>query len=192
MTQHQEACVVNEEVVQLGQRCLTGDRGALREFVQLYQQQVFSLCFRMLGHREDAEDIAQDSLMRAIRYLSSWDSAQPLTPWVMKIAANRCRTAMGKRAKLPKLAQIEHLQQNQPEKDTTLAEELQLAMEVLQEHQKTCFILFYQQEFSIAEISEIMETPSGTIKTWLHRSRKLLAQRLKERGIDPGPPTAET
>ncbi|SFI77828.1 RNA polymerase sigma factor [Planctomicrobium piriforme] len=171
--------------MELARRCLAGDAAALREFVQAYQQQVFALCYRMLGHRQDAEDTAQDSLVRALKYLRTWDSTQPLTPWVMKIAANRCRTAMGKRARLPVSTEVDYRASTANDDRFALGEELQLALEVLQEQQRTCFVLFYQQELSIAEIGEIMQTPAGTIKTWLHRSRKLLAQRLRERGLAP-------
>lgn len=174
--------------MELAQRCLAGDQHALREFVELFQQQVFALCFRMLGHRQDAEDTAQESLARAIRYLKSWDSAQPLRPWVLKIAANRCRTALSMRAKRPLHFEVTPDQSVQTtEHQLGLAEELQQALEVLNEQQRECFILFYQQELSIQEISELMNVPGGTIKTWLHRSRKRLAQHLLQRGIDPTP-----
>ncbi|WP_437194169.1 RNA polymerase sigma factor [Planctomicrobium sp. SH527] len=174
-----------EELLFLAERCLRGDGDALREFVQLYQQQIFSLCFKMLGHREDAEDVAQESLVRALKYLGSWDSSQPLTPWVMKIAANRCRTAMTKRAKHPVSGEFDDVVKISQVDNAGLAEELQLALDVLQEHQRMCFVLFYEQELGISEIAVIMDAPEGTIKTWLHRSRKLMAQRLRERGMAP-------
>ncbi len=173
--------------MQLAKRCLAGEADALRAFVQIYQQQVFALCFRMLGHRQDAEDTAQDSLLRAVKYLDSWDISQPLTPWVMKIAANRCRTVLSKRAKRPTLANLDQVSHTSPQEGNLLGEELQLALNILQDHHRTCFVLFYQQEMSIIEISEFMQVPAGTIKTWLHRSRKLLAERLRDRGLDPNP-----
>merc|ERR1712014_30653 len=101
MGQNEGSRFVPEEHVELAQRCLDGDQSALREFVESFQQQVFALCLKMLRHRQDAEDTAQESLLRAVRYLKSWDPNQPLTPWVLKIAANRCRTALGKRNRTP-------------------------------------------------------------------------------------------
>lgn len=172
--------------MELTQRCLAGEQSALREFVELFQHQVFALCFRMLGHRQDAEDTTQESLARAVRYLKSWDSTQPLRPWVLKIASNRCRTALGKRAKQPKQQEVTPDRSvDQVEPQLGLAEELQLALEALQGPQRECFILFYQQELSIQEISETLDVPVGTIKTWLHRSRKKLAQHLLQRGFQP-------
>ena len=170
--------------MELAQRCLAGDQMALREFVALFQGQVFSLCFRMLGHRQDAEDTTQESLIRAVRYLKSWDPAQPLRPWVLKIAANRCRTALGKRARTPIPVKeiIENGETTTPQ--LGLAEELTLALATLKEQHRQCFVLFYEQELSIQEVAEIMDVPDGTIKTWLHRSRKELAEALKRRGFE--------
>ncbi|WP_417847960.1 RNA polymerase sigma factor [Thalassoglobus sp.] len=177
---------MSEEPVDLAQRCLAGDQNALREFVEVFQQQVFGLCFRMLGHRQDAEDTAQESLARAVKYLKSWDSTQPLRPWVLKIAANRCRTALGKRARLPKtVGESNDFGAESEFPQLGLAEELNQALDVLKDEHRECFVMFYQQELSIQEISAVLEIKEGTIKTWLHRSRKLLAEHLMKRGIEP-------
>ena len=163
-----------------------GDAGALHEFVKVYHPPVFALCFRMLRHHQDAEDTTQESLVRALRYLGSWDSSQPLTPWVMKIAANRCRTNLGKRTRRPATSEAVRELASSPAVDhASLAEELQLALNVLAEHQRQCFCLFYERQLSVSEIAEAMDVPEGTVKTWLHRGRKQLAQRLQERGITP-------
>ncbi len=180
------AGMVVEKTVQLIERCLAKDQDALREFVALFQQRVFALCFRMLGHRQDAEDTAQDALLRAVKYLKSWDASQPLDPWVLKIASNRCRTALAKRYKRPHL--VESLPEKSVESQTHnigLADELQLALMILKEEHRTCFVMFYQQELSVQEIAELMELPIGTIKTWLHRSRNQLAEHLKNRNVTP-------
>lgn len=170
--------------MELTQRCLAGDTVALREFVEMFERQVFALCLRMLNHRQDAEDAAQESLLRAVKYLDRWDDTKPLAPWVLKIAANRCRTALEKRSRTPapSLA-AEQVSQRATSRPLDLGEELQLALRELHAAQRNCFELFYDQELSIAEISDIMDVPSGTIKTWLHRSRKQLAEYLRGRGV---------
>jgi RNA polymerase sigma-70 factor (ECF subfamily) len=140
----------------------------------------------MLRHRQDAEDTAQESLLRAVKYLGSWDATQPLAPWVLKIAANRCRTALGRRGRTPQPSDaVIDLASRNVAPPLGLGEELELALDVLNENHRTCFVLFYQQSLNIAEIAGIMEVPDGTVKTWLHRSRKQLAQRLRERGVVP-------
>lgn len=177
---------MSDDSGELVQRCLAGDEEALREFVARFQQRVFALCLKMLRHRQDAEDAAQESLVRAVRYLSSWDSSRPLAPWVLMIAANRCRSALAARARRPVPARslpdtVEPAETGR----TDLREELEQAFGTLKEKQRTCFLLYYQQELSVSEVAEAMDVPEGTVKTWLHRSRNELAAMLANRGVTP-------
>lgn len=171
----------------LVQRCLSGDAGGKRAFVEEFQQMVFGLCFRMLHHREDAEDIAQEVFIRIFRSLHTWDSTRPLKPWILTITANRCRTALEKRSRKPfSTDSLDHIADNKDQGDSKLIhEELQLGLDRLRPEYKECFVLFYLQELSCEEISQIMNAPVGTIKTWLHRARKTMAEHLKRRGILP-------
>lgn len=169
----------------LAERCLSGDQTAIRQFVERFQGMVFAVCLRQLGHREDAEDVAQQTLVRAVRHLRHWDPQRPLSPWVLTIAINRCRThASQKRLRTHSFdaapdAPIRDSRRATPD----LAEELQIALEGIREEYRTCFILFHQQELSVSEVAEIMNCPEGTVKTWLHRARRELAQHLIERGV---------
>lgn len=171
----------------LVRRCLAGDEAGVRELVERYQGVVFGLCYRMLGQREDAEDVSQDSFLRAIRGLKGWDPARPLKPWLLTIAANRCRTFLERRSRSAVTANstIAQLAEAAPPQQADLAEELQIALEKLREEYRTCFILFHQQELSCARIGEILGCPQGTVKTWLHRARKELAESLQRRGVVP-------
>ncbi|MCA9076827.1 MAG: RNA polymerase sigma factor [Planctomycetaceae bacterium] len=187
----------HEAPVELVNRCLEGDESAWREFVDRYERSVFGLCLRMLGHRQDAEDIAQDSLVRAIRNLHTWDHTRSIMPWLMTITANRCRTAIQRRRKGPTATDFPIEPTGEHPVDTDdIAEEVSLALQCLRDEYRECFILFYQQELGCAEISEIMECPVGTVKTWLHRARHELAEHLSRRGISadrftPSPVTGE-
>lgn len=171
--------------LRLAERCKLGEEAALREFLDLFQGAVFGLCFRLLGHREDAEDMTQETLVRAIRYLPQWDSNRPLKPWVLAIAVNRCRTWMSRRKRQAVLVEEIESLPAQPQRVSTadLSEELNQALAELREEYRTCFVLFHLQEQSCLEIAELMACPEGTIKTWLHRARKELAERLKRRGV---------
>lgn len=170
----------------LVKQCLSGDEFSMRALVERFQGMVFGLCFRMLGHREDAEDVAQDVFHRVFRSLHRWDSSRPLKPWLLTIAANRCRTALQMRTRRPRETEfIELVEDVGIETTGDLAEELQAALEKVREQYRLCFILFYQQELSCSEIGNILGCPQGTVKTWLHRARRDLAQHLKRRGFGP-------
>ena len=167
--------------------CLNEDVSALRAFVNRFQGMVFGLCFRILGHREDAEDIAQEVFLRIFRSLHRWDSDRPLKPWILQIAVNRCRTELAKRTRRPTQSGIveESLSCPNRRQDFEMAEELQRALDGLREDYRTCFVLFYQQELSCAEIAETLDCPEGTVKTWLRRARRELVDELRRRGITP-------
>ena len=62
------------------------------DLVNRFRGQVFGLCYRMLGQRQDAEDAAQETFVRVLKNLHRWDPARPFEPWLLTIAGNRCRT----------------------------------------------------------------------------------------------------
>lgn len=171
--------------VELVRSCLAGDERGWGAFIERFQQPVFGLCLRMLRHRQDAEDVAQESLVRAVRNLHRWDQERPLLPWLMTITANRCRTALQRRIRRPLATDFEiEPPANSPEPGVgAISEEVDLAVNELRDEYRECFVLFYQSELGCAEISEVMGCPVGTVKTWLHRARNEVADRLRRRGL---------
>ncbi len=174
--------------LQVVRGCLTGDGESLRSFVRRFRSSVYGLCFKILRHHEDAEDVVQETFLRAIRNLHQWDQRRPLRPWLLTIAANRCRTALAKRSR-----SLVHCKQettdaaagNNATVDATcdLADELEHCLRQLKPNLRECFLLFYREQLSCAEVAERMQCPEGTIKTWLHRARHQLSSTLKQRGV---------
>jgi RNA polymerase sigma factor (sigma-70 family) len=166
-----------------------GDPQATRLLVERYQGIVFGLCRRMLNHRHDAEDVTQETFLRALRAIFGFDSARPLRPWLLEIAANRCRTALALRARRPRLAPVATVQDRVDPRPGLadpdgLAGELQQAVDRLRPEYRTVFLLYHEQNLSYEEIAQSLDRPVGTIKTWLHRARAELAERLARRGME--------
>ena len=176
---------------ELVRRCASGEVGAMRELVQRFQDDVFGISVRMLRNAHDAEDVSQEVFLRVFRSLHRWDRERPLRPWVLTIAVNRCRTALSKRSKLPEL--VDYLQESAaavPDTDgNELTVEIRAAVEELRPDYREVFVLFHERGQSYEEISEVIDRPVGTIKTWLHRARAELLDRLKRRGFVPPEPT---
>lgn len=174
-----------DDVTELVRRSLLGEQAAMTELVDQFRGQVFGLCYRMLGHRQDAEDIAQESFVRALRSLAQWDSRREFRPWLLAIAANRCRTLLAARRKVPKpSSEVEELPDERSlHEDRHLGEEVALALAKLREEYRQAFVLFHQQQLNYAEIAEVLDCPVGTVKTWVHRARRELADHLRRRGI---------
>ncbi|MFN9373872.1 MAG: RNA polymerase sigma factor [Planctomycetaceae bacterium] len=168
------------------ERCLAGDSGAVREFVARFQGLILGVSQRILAHRQDAEDVAQETLVRALRSLSRFDQQRPLQPWILRIAVNRCRTALSLRRNRELGTElVHHVADRPPSSDQELAEELELALGHLREQYRISFVLYHHQQLSLPEIAQICNCPVGTVKTWLHRARRQLAVRLAERGLGP-------
>ena len=88
---------MSESNALLAERFRQQDETAFAQLVGRHHSLVFSVCLRILGHRQDAEDATQETFSRVARYLHRWDSKRPLEPWLIAIAGNRCRTFLAKK-----------------------------------------------------------------------------------------------
>jgi RNA polymerase sigma-70 factor (ECF subfamily) len=175
-----------DEIRELLESCRRGDQQAIAQLVQRFRDLVFGLCFRMLGHRQDAEDMAQESFVRAIRNLDRWDATREFRPWLLAIAGNRCRTLLALRARRPAtIAEVDHVPDRSPDPQgaRNLVEEVELGLQMLRGEYRQAFLLFHDQHLSYAEIAEVLDCPVGTAKTWVHRARRELAERLRRREV---------
>jgi len=177
---------LSDNLRQLVQQCIAGDQSSMRQLVDRFKGQVFGLCYRMLGQREDAEDAAQESFIRVLKNLHRWDPNRDFEPWLLAIAGNRCRTALAKRCRRPTSQPLaDQLPDRSPDFQVArnLAEEVHLALQKLRAEYRQAFVLFSDHEMGYAEIAETMDCPVGTVKTWVHRARRELIGLLRERGV---------
>ena len=181
------------EEAALVRRCLRGDAEAVRTLVERFQSEVFGLCVRLLNHRHDAEDVTQEVFVRVFRSLRRWDASRPLRPWIMGITVNRCRTCLAQRARRPDV--VPYLQETAagpPDDDAAeLLREIRAAVGVLRPEYRSVFVLFHEQGQPYDEIAAALGRPVGTIKTWLHRARLEMLDRLRRRGMVAELPLSE-
>lgn len=175
-----------DEVRDLVRGCLAGDQMAMLALVERYQGQVFGLCYRMLGQRQDAEDMAQETFARALKSIAQWDAGREFLPWLLAIAGNRCRSHLAQRMRRPASTPlVEQLPDHRPDDEPArhLAEELRRALARLRSEYRQAFLLFHQQQLSYAEIGAALDCPLGTVKTWVHRARREVIEALRHRGV---------
>jgi RNA polymerase sigma-70 factor (ECF subfamily) len=163
-----------------------GETEAFGEMVRRYQVSVYNVCLRMMGERLDAEDLAQESFVRAYQRLESYDEDRPFGPWVRTLAANLCLNQLKRnrplqvpldderdRAARPGRASPErHLEAQEAARD------VRRAIHELPPHYRVVIELRHFQELSYAEIAAALDLPLSDVKSHLYRARKTLAQRL--------------
>jgi RNA polymerase sigma-70 factor (ECF subfamily) len=153
--------------------------------VDRFQASVFSLCVRLLSHRHDAEDVTQEVFLRVFRSLRRWDASRPLKPWIMGITVNRCRTWLVQRARRPE--PVDYLQDcvtaPAPDDAAELLQEIRSALDHLRPEFREVFVLYHEHGQCYEDIADALGCPIGTVKTWLHRARLEVLQRLRQRGM---------
>jgi RNA polymerase sigma-70 factor (ECF subfamily) len=176
---------VSADDAALVRRCLRGDAEAVRSLVEQFQAEVFGLSVRMLRHRHDAEDVTQEVFLRIFRSLRRWDSTRPLRPWILGIAVNRCRTWLSQRTRRPET--VDYLQETAagpPADDAAeLAAEIAAGVAELRPDYRAVFVMYHEQGLPYEEIADALDCPVGTVKTWLHRARTEVMERLRRRGM---------
>jgi RNA polymerase sigma-70 factor (ECF subfamily) len=178
-------------------RALEGDESAYSELLERFKRPVFSLIYRMIGDREQAEDLAQESFVKAFNNLDSYNPNYRFSSWLFKIANNHAIDHL-RRARLstvsihgsPHAASSEREEQTRivleapdesPEQEflaLELGSEIEQAIAKLRPDYRTAVILRHIESRPYEEIAEIMEVPIGTVKTFLHRARAELREAL--------------
>ncbi len=178
---------MQQETPELVDLALVGDQQAMVQLVDRFRNRVFGLCLRMLGQRQDAEDAAQETFIRMLRSLARWDSSREFEPWLLAIAANRCRTVLAHRhRRLPQAMLHEELLEDRSpnwQDAEQLEEEVSRALEQIRAEDRQAFLLFHEQGLAYAQIASLLGRPVGTVKTWIHRARRELVARLVEREV---------
>jgi RNA polymerase sigma-70 factor (ECF subfamily) len=169
----------------LVRRCLQGDAAATRQLIEKFQGDVYGLCVRLLHDKHEAEDASQEAFIRVFRHLRRWDASRPLRPWIMSIAVNRCRTMLSRRVRQPDTVDYLHETAAAKLDDDAgeLIQEIRTAVDSLRPEYRTVFILFHERHLPYEEVAEAIERPVGTVKTWLHRARMEVLERLRKRGM---------
>lgn len=178
------------ELEDLIRRCQKGDKLALEALIRRYQTYVFRLCCLVMRNEQDAEDMAQETFLRACRALPRYQRREgsSFEAWLYRIAVNCCRSRMRRKwyQVLPwpdPAPQLMAEPEEQPERKAQQSEwrtEMLDAIDALGEKHRVVVILRYYAGMSNEEIAETMGLPSGTVRSRLHTARERLRQVLEE------------
>jgi RNA polymerase sigma-70 factor (ECF subfamily) len=172
------------ELIRLGRR-----DGAFEELLRRYEGKVYRLCCALLRDHTQAEDAAQDSLVRVWKALDRYDGRASLSSWIYAITRNRCLTALERRRKLdsgdePGEAPEAALAAAAAPPWDGRAQQLRALVEGMPEHLRRVLLLYYYEDRSVREVALMLGCSEGTVKTTLFRARATLTEMLKRRGWD--------
>ena len=162
------------------QRAANGDAAAWEPLILAHQQAVFRLAYLLLGDPDDAEDVAQETFLRAWDHLKRFDSARPIRPWLLSIAANlsrnRRRSAGRYLAALTRAFRSEPASANIEEKSAQHmdANDLWKAVQNLSAADQQIVYLRYFLDLSVSETAEVLQVAEGTVKSRLSRALEKL------------------
>jgi len=178
------------DVVALAQQ---GRDSAFRELIRRYERPIFSLIYRMVRDRELAEDLSQETFIKALNAIESYRPEFKFSSWIFKIANNAAIDHLRRReldtlsldgsphAETPEAMQATALQigaRQESPLDTVEAKELGSEIEAaigrLRPEYRSCILLRHVEGRAYEEIAEILDLPLGTVKTYIHRARNEL------------------
>jgi len=163
-------------------RCQRGDKAALEDLVRTWEKRLLYFIRRLVDEEQDAWDILQQTWLRVLSGISAVREPASLGPWLYRVA----RTAAFNHGQV-QATYRRHLKTYQPPvsadeppggDDFANAEALHRGLVELPAPQREVLTLFFLEDFSIDEVAQILDVPSGTVKSRLHYAKKALRDLL--------------
>jgi len=162
-----------------------GNEAAFDELYNRYAEQLYRFFYKMLYQDEElAADFCQTLFMKVFDKADSFNPTLKFSTWLYSIASNMCKNEYRRHSRSkPMIYLAGKPKKSDPKAPQNIDKEifnthLQSAINKLDEKHRFCFILRYQEEKTIAEISEVLGIPQGTVKSRLHNTLKRLAEQL--------------
>jgi RNA polymerase sigma-70 factor (ECF subfamily) len=177
-------------------QALAGSQSAFEQIVVRYQRPVISLIARMTGDRALAEDLAQETFVKAFRNLAAFDTTRRLSSWLFRIAHNTAIDAMRRSSAPPESIEAKHPASAVPHEPAAppgpdpverreLGRALDAALRELRSDQRAAIVLRYEHGLAFSEIGAVLGIPEVTARSHVHRARKELARLLTASGWAP-------
>ena len=169
-------------------RCRTGDIRAFEELYHKHKARLYSYAYRFHGNTQDAEDSVQDAFIAMYRKIGSFREEAMLSTWLFRIISNTCISRKRQRRRNEEsndfLNDFHHPAHDHAHGDAALHDILEKEIARLPDMQRAVFLLFANQGFKHEEIAGILSIGLGTSKSYYHRAKETLKDRLLHRGIN--------
>lgn len=167
----------------LARQAREGSSAAFGTLVHRYHARVFAFLLTLTRHRQDAEDLTQDTFVRAWNKIHRYDPALPLLPWLFTIARRQSIAALRKARPLPPELPFPA----EPEPASPALELWAIAKRRLMPDAYSALWLHYREDLPLKEVGSVLGKREGAVKVLLHRARKTLADSLRAKTPPPLP-----
>lgn len=152
----------------------------LIDYIVTYKEKHYRIAYSYVKNKEDALDIVQDTIVKALKYEHTLHEPAYLNTWFIKILINNCKTYLQKQNRYIDVEDeiIESL--DPPHMDTYRSFELEEALDKLSYTEKTIILLRYFEQLELKEVAKIMDKNLSTVKSTLYRALKKLKVQLEE------------
>ena len=170
-------------------KILEGDTNAFAQLVDRYKDLVFTLALRMVKNREEAEEVSQDTFIKAFKSLDKFKGKSKFSTWIYRVAYNTCLDRLKKIKREYNVVAIDEFTEHQVKTlDNALdkmeqdehKQKIQECLQLLPSDDSFLLTLYYFEERSLEEISKVVNLTANNVKVKLFRSRKKLTTILKE------------
>jgi len=173
--------------IEIVRKCLAGDVNAFEGFIEKYKKAVYNTAYRMVGNREEAEDISQEAFIRMYNSLSRYNPDYKFLTWALKITTNLCLDSLRKRKgeTVPIDETFDINDGNDTPEEEYIRKEnqkmVQDAIMKLPDKYREFLILFHHRNLSYQEIMDITGESLTIVKNRLYRARQMLKEELIKR-----------
>ena len=153
-------------------------------YIQAHGRRLFGLCLTLCAHRQDAEDLYQDTWLKALAAFDQYDPARPFEPWLTRICVNTYRNTLRRLARSPifngfrTTQEKEALLGNLPARSQPDYTPLYQAVDGLPEKLRVTVILYYFEDMDVNTTAQVLDIPPGTVKSRLNKARTKLKEVL--------------
>lgn len=179
----------DKELLELIKNPVTKDKG-FEVLIETYQRRVYGIVRKMVIIHEDADDIVQNTFLKAFRHISKFNGDSSLFTWLYRIATNESLNFLEKRKRYYFLPIDDHQKAMESHLDSSpyisgddIERALQKLILKLPEKQRLVFNLKYYEDLSYEEISQITDTSIGSLKASYHHAMKKIERSIKDNGI---------
>ena len=166
------------------ERCQKGERRAFQELYNLYAKAMFNISVRILNNSDEAEEVLQDSFLKAFEKIAGYDKQYSFGVWLKRIVINRSLDVLKKRKlNFVDMDEANYVEEEQDEESIYDVDVLRKCIQELPDGYRTILTLFVFEECSHKEIATLLSISEGTSKSQYNRAKKKLIELVKQKTV---------